>query len=216
MIFCFSEHSAVCNIVLFWTALWRHSTAFTVKPLILVASHHKAKILLVSSCSCLCPIRWRQMLSQEWRCSWGSADRWCYNYIWLIKTTTLLHTKVRFIIHVLGYVSTVGATNQYCFNFFSVLSCWSLSAGWHFSDRSKQYGLYCHIENSYWFILDNLMLYTFCDLLHNFSSFLWVLIHIHAPQHLYLVWVWSSPSHVSPPLSHYMVIRLLVEKLPQN
>ena len=25
------------------------------------------------------------MLRREWRCSWGSADRWCSNYIWVIN-----------------------------------------------------------------------------------------------------------------------------------
>ena len=31
-------------------------------------------MLLVSSCSRLYPIRWSQVLSWEWRCSWSSAD----------------------------------------------------------------------------------------------------------------------------------------------
>ena len=39
---------------------------------------------LVSSCSCFCPIHWRQILSREWRCSWRSADRRCSKYIWVI------------------------------------------------------------------------------------------------------------------------------------
>ena len=38
----------------------------------------------ISSCSCLCPIQWSQVLSREWRYSWSSADRWCSNYIWVI------------------------------------------------------------------------------------------------------------------------------------
>ena len=42
-------------------------------------------MLLVSSCSCLYPIRWSQVLSWEWRCSWSSADRRCSNYIWVIN-----------------------------------------------------------------------------------------------------------------------------------
>ena len=42
-------------------------------------------MLLVSSCSCLCPIHWSQVLSWEWRCSWSSADRRCSNYIWVIN-----------------------------------------------------------------------------------------------------------------------------------
>ena len=41
-------------------------------------------MLLVSSCSCLCPIQWSQLLSREWRCSLSSADRRCSNYIWVI------------------------------------------------------------------------------------------------------------------------------------
>ena len=42
-------------------------------------------MLLVSSCSGLCPIQWSQMLSWEWRCSWSSTDRRCSNYIWVIN-----------------------------------------------------------------------------------------------------------------------------------
>ena len=42
-------------------------------------------MILVSSCSCLCPIHWSQVLSRELRCSWGSADRRCSNYIWVIN-----------------------------------------------------------------------------------------------------------------------------------
>ena len=41
-------------------------------------------MILVSSCSCLCPIHWSSVLSQEWRCIWGSADRRCSTYIWVI------------------------------------------------------------------------------------------------------------------------------------
>ena len=39
----------------------------------------------VSSCDCLYPIRWSQVLSREWRCSWSSADRRCSNNIWVIN-----------------------------------------------------------------------------------------------------------------------------------
>ena len=42
-------------------------------------------MFLISSCHCLCPIHWSQVLSQEWRCSWSSADRQCSNYIWVIN-----------------------------------------------------------------------------------------------------------------------------------
>ena len=41
---------------------------------------------VVSSCSCLCLIRWSQVLSREWRCSWSSTDRRCFNYIWSINS----------------------------------------------------------------------------------------------------------------------------------
>ena len=42
-------------------------------------------IVSLSSCSCLCPIQWSQVLSREWKCSWSSADRRCSNYIWVIN-----------------------------------------------------------------------------------------------------------------------------------
>ena len=42
-------------------------------------------MFLVSSCSCLCPIHWSQVLSQELKCIWSSADRRCSNYIWVIN-----------------------------------------------------------------------------------------------------------------------------------
>ena len=42
-------------------------------------------MILVSSCSCLCPLHWNQGLSREWRCSWSSADRRWSNYIWVIN-----------------------------------------------------------------------------------------------------------------------------------
>ena len=43
-------------------------------------------MFLVSSCSCLCPIHWSQVLSREWRFSFSSADRRCSNYIWVINS----------------------------------------------------------------------------------------------------------------------------------
>ena len=42
-------------------------------------------MVLVSSCSFLCPIHWSQVLSREQRCSWSSPDKWSFNYIWVIK-----------------------------------------------------------------------------------------------------------------------------------
>ena len=37
-------------------------------------------MFVVSSCSCLCPIHWNQVLSWEWRCSWSSTGRRCSIY----------------------------------------------------------------------------------------------------------------------------------------
>ena len=42
-------------------------------------------MILISSCSCLCPIRWSQMWNWERRCCWSSAYRRCSNYIWVIN-----------------------------------------------------------------------------------------------------------------------------------
>ena len=48
--------------------------------------HHIPNLnVSVSSYICLCPFHWSQVLSREWRCSWGSADRRCSNYIWVIN-----------------------------------------------------------------------------------------------------------------------------------
>ena len=46
---------------------------------------YNIRCTIASSCSCLCPIQWSQVLSREWRCSWSSADRRCSNYIWVIN-----------------------------------------------------------------------------------------------------------------------------------
>ena len=50
-------------------------------------SHTKSKHSNASRIarSCLCATYWSQVLSGEWRCSWSSADRRCFNYIWLIN-----------------------------------------------------------------------------------------------------------------------------------
>ena len=40
--------------------------------------------LSLHNCSCLCTIYWNRVFSQEWRCSWSSADRRCSNNIWVI------------------------------------------------------------------------------------------------------------------------------------
>ena len=71
-------------------------------------------MILFLSCSCLCPIHWRQVLSQEWRWSWSSADRLCCNYIWVINTCfCLLRCSFDSIcfIHMLGDIF-LAATKQ--------------------------------------------------------------------------------------------------------
>ena len=65
-------------------------------------SRTKSQIFLVSSCRCLYPIHWSQVWSREWRCSWGSANRRCSHYIWVIKI--LLPIKGRLILEVWRYV----------------------------------------------------------------------------------------------------------------
>ena len=57
----------------------------TVKLIVYDTPNSKTLMFFVSSCSCFCPIRWSQVLSREWRCSWSSADRRCFNYIWVIN-----------------------------------------------------------------------------------------------------------------------------------
>ena len=59
----------------------------TVKPLIKSAPNPKTSVFLVSACICLCAIYCSQVLSREGRCSWSSADRRCFNYIWVINNS---------------------------------------------------------------------------------------------------------------------------------
>ena len=69
------SHKIVCRMILFMY----HQTSST--------SCMKSPNWNISRlfCICLCPISWSQMLSQEWRCSWSSADRQCSNYVWVIN-----------------------------------------------------------------------------------------------------------------------------------
>ena len=71
-----------------WTTNDHLTKITTVKSLIEGAPDHETKMILTSSCRCLCRIHWSQVLSQEWRCnkvSWSSADRRCSNYTWVIN-----------------------------------------------------------------------------------------------------------------------------------
>ena len=62
------------------------STICTINPPIWDASNPKTRMFLISSYSCLCPIHWSQVLSQEWICSWSSTDLQCSNCMWVINT----------------------------------------------------------------------------------------------------------------------------------
>ena len=71
-------------------------------------------MFLVSSSSRICPIHWTQALSWEWRCNWSSADRRCFNYIWVnnnfiaylgapyIRDLTVMHFHQAFILSHVG------------------------------------------------------------------------------------------------------------------
>ena len=70
--------SAGCFIVLYWIMLyWMYHQTSNIRCT-------KAQTCF-SSCSCLCPIHWSQLLREEWRCSWSSSDRRCSNYIWVMN-----------------------------------------------------------------------------------------------------------------------------------
>ena len=71
-------------------AIWHHGIGPSLVQIMdchLNPTWTNANLLLIgpSSCSCLCPIHWSQVLNQEWRCSWSSANRRCSDYIWVIK-----------------------------------------------------------------------------------------------------------------------------------
>ena len=62
-------------------------------------------MILSSSCGCLRPTHWSQVLSREWRCSWSSAERRCSNYIWVINN--FIANLVRLILEVWRLVDLV-------------------------------------------------------------------------------------------------------------
>ena len=87
-------------------------------------------MFLISSCSCLRPIHWSQVLSQEWRCSWSSADRLCSNYIWVINNF------INFIF------SCSSHSTFYCTSFFT----FSFSSHFTFSCTSIVYIFFLHLS----------------------------------------------------------------------
>ena len=55
-------------------------------------------MIIVSSCSCLCPTHWSQVFSREWRCSWGDASTTSEG------STILLPSKVWLILETWQYI----------------------------------------------------------------------------------------------------------------
>ena len=73
--------NSIASIHFVWTEPYKHGAQNRTFSNI----SRQTQMFLVSSCSCLCPIQWSQVLGREWRCSWSSADRRCSNYIWVIE-----------------------------------------------------------------------------------------------------------------------------------
>ena len=64
--------------------MWMHGVA-VIWTYNQAAPNPKSYLFLVSSCSSLCLIHWRQLLRREWRCSCSCDDRRCSNYIWVFN-----------------------------------------------------------------------------------------------------------------------------------
>ena len=67
----------------------------------------------ISSCFCLWPICWSQVLSREWRCSGSSADRRCSDYIWVTNNLKLIAYKCATYISDLMAVRGMGPWNYW-------------------------------------------------------------------------------------------------------
>ena len=84
----FQYHIFRCrSAILAVSKLCCHVASYDIYRQISNMRHKKSQTLnvLVSPCSCLCPVHYSQVLSRGWRCSWSSADRRCSNYIWVIN-----------------------------------------------------------------------------------------------------------------------------------
>ena len=83
-------------------------------------------MFLVSSCSCVCPIHWSQVLNRGWRCSWSSADGRCPNYTseW---STILLSIYMLLILNVWWYVGLTAPV----FPRGNISTTCALSASWN-------------------------------------------------------------------------------------
>ena len=69
---------------------WYINCMSTVKPLIYGAPNAKRKCFSSRLAVAFAKNNLSQVLSQEWRCSWCSADMRCSNYIWVINNVLWL------------------------------------------------------------------------------------------------------------------------------
>ena len=78
-------------------------------------------MILISSWNRLCPTLWSQVLSREWRYSWGSADRRCSNYIWVIDNL-IAHKGAPYIKDLTGITHTlVNCNRQHMDNIWNIV-----------------------------------------------------------------------------------------------
>ena len=81
-------------------------------------------MILISSWSRLSPILSSQVLSQEWRCSWSSADRRCSNYIWVVDNFIVYEgvpyiRDMTVVAHCINRIKQLGRRHE------KVISSWS-------------------------------------------------------------------------------------------
>ena len=81
-------------------------------------------MFLGSSCSCLCPIQWSQVLSREWR----RSCRRCSNYIWVIDNVIAQKNKCASYIRDLMVHSDLW-TMATIINIMSEIPCHALCVG---------------------------------------------------------------------------------------
>ena len=159
----------------------------------------------ISSCSCLWPIHWSQVLSLECRCSWSSADRRCSNYIWVIDNF-IAHKGATYIRDLTVHYVWL---NQYMVIFLcDVIACGSLPImtssfdtlrpehnGHHFADNIKNSNSFFWPKEQQamtWSYVDQVLWCHMVSLGHN------VLINI-------FLFVWKVATHLVPAwISNYI------------
>ena len=112
-------------------------------------------MFLISSCSCLCPIQWSQVISWEWRCSWSNAGRECFNYIWVIKNFIAYYGAT--------YIKGLTVHIYVLENPFRILWVNSLVIWWHRSGSTlAQVMACCLIAPSHYLNLSSKMFFGIC------------------------------------------------------